>query len=165
MSAPPSRSAAQRVQAATVADIASWLDLVREVEPAFGPMPDFEETLRRKIDQGGALCVRRDDAGAPFVDGGVLLGGAGPDRWIRWLAVRSSARRRGIGRALMCAAFERGGTGATFSLDTFGADNPYGVPARSLYARLGFDARQMVEPGPEGGTRQRFVRPPGSSPR
>jgi hypothetical protein len=38
-------------------DVASWLEIVREVEPLFGPMPDFESTLRRNIGRGTALCV------------------------------------------------------------------------------------------------------------
>jgi hypothetical protein len=34
-----------RVIAATEADVGSWLEIVREVEPLFGPMPDFRTTL------------------------------------------------------------------------------------------------------------------------
>jgi hypothetical protein len=33
---------------ATDADVESWLELVREVEPLFGLMPGFEEILVRK---------------------------------------------------------------------------------------------------------------------
>ena len=76
---------------AATADVASWLELVSEVEPLFGPMPDFETTLLRKIEQRSALCVRSGDLSV--VLGGILLGGHAPCGWIRWLAVRSCARR------------------------------------------------------------------------
>ena len=77
---------------ATTADVASWLEIVCEVEPLFGPMPDFETTLFRKINQRAALCVRSDNQHDPaFVLGGILLGRAPPQVWIRWFAVRSLA--------------------------------------------------------------------------
>src|SRR5690242_16894858 len=47
-----------RVSEATPADVTSWLELAREVEPLFGPMPDFESTIRRNISRGTTLCVR-----------------------------------------------------------------------------------------------------------
>jgi hypothetical protein len=75
---------------AAAADVASWLEIVAEVEPLFGPMPNFETRLLRKIDQGAALCVRAGDSAS--VLGGVLLSAGTPNGWIRWLAVRSSAR-------------------------------------------------------------------------
>jgi GNAT superfamily N-acetyltransferase len=90
---------------ATTADVASWLGIVREVEPLFGPMPDFETTLLRKINQRAALCVRSGDP--VIVLGGVLLGGGVPYGWIRWLAVRSSARGIGIGQCLVEEAVKR----------------------------------------------------------
>jgi len=141
------------VEAATEADIPSWLDLVREVEPLFGPMPMFDRTLKTKIREGDALCVR-DGA---RVLGGVLLGGAAPDNWIRWLAVRRDTRRRGTGAALLQAVLARWPAVCTISLATFGADNVEGRPARALYERFGFEARAMLPRGPEGGTRQLYV--------
>ncbi len=39
---------------ATQADISSWLEIVREVEPLFGPMPDFKVTLLQKIGERAA---------------------------------------------------------------------------------------------------------------
>ncbi len=57
-----------------------WLEPAREVEPLFGPTPDFEVTLRRNISRGTALCVR-DAAGQ--VLGGVLLWAARTQ--ITWL--------------------------------------------------------------------------------
>lgn len=141
------------VEGATEADIPSWLELVGEVEPLFGPMPMFDVTLKTKIREGDALCVREGGR----VVGGVLLGGTAPDNWIRWLAVRREARRRGTGAALIEAVFARWPRACSISLATFGADNPEGRPARRLYERHGFTAREMLPRGPEGGTRQLYV--------
>jgi GNAT superfamily N-acetyltransferase len=128
---------------------------VHEVEPLFGDMSDFESTLRRSMLRGSAVAaVSGDDE---FL-GGMLLGGPTPsDRWIRWLAVRSRRRGRGAGAALVERALAVSLPPCTISLHTFGEDNPGGLAARRLYVRHGFEPRQMVEPGPEGGSRQLFV--------
>lgn len=146
------------VRLATIADIVSWLEIVREVEPLFGPMPQFDVTFKNNVARGTALCA---DDGIGGVAGGLLLGGQAPDHWIRWLAVRRSARGQGIGEALVEEAMARCPAPCTISLATFGADNAQGKPARELYQRLGFLAGEMLARGPEGGTRQRFtlVRP------
>jgi ribosomal protein S18 acetylase RimI-like enzyme len=140
---------------ATDADVGSWLELVREVEPLFGPMPDFEGVLLRKIGQRAAFCVRPDLVGSPRVLGGMLIGGAPMDGWIRWIAVRSSGRGRGVGRCLLEKAIEHFPPPATVSLDTFREENREGRPARRLYERMGF------QPGPlvlvEGRPRQRYI--------
>ena len=143
-----------RAAAAVEADIPSWLTLAREVEPLFGAMPMFDVTIRNAVARDAALCVR-DSAGA--VLGGVLLGGTAPDRWIRWLAVRSTARRQGIGATLILEVLRRWPGPCTISLATFGADNSEGLAARRLYARHGFTPRAMLPRGPEGGTRQLYV--------
>jgi len=142
------------VELATTADIESWLDLAREVQPLFGPMPKFDLTLATKIAEGNALCVRRTAGG---VIGGVLLGGEPPDNWIRWLAVRSSARRNRVGSVLLDAVLCRWPAPCTISLATFGDDNAEGRPARRFYERVGFVAGEMLPRGPEGGTRQRYT--------
>ncbi|MBV9045328.1 MAG: GNAT family N-acetyltransferase [Alphaproteobacteria bacterium] len=141
------------VRAATLDDIPSWLEIVRAVEPLFGPMPLFDVTLKTKIGEGAALCV----AEGARVDGGVLLGGETPEHWIRWLAVRRSARKRGLGTALLTEVLRRRPAPCSISLATFGDDNVEGRPARRLYARFGFEAHEMLPRGPEGGTRQKFV--------
>jgi hypothetical protein len=48
--------------------------------------------------------------------------------------------------------------GELITVDTFGADVPGGLPARRLYESLGFVAAEHLNPGVEGGSRQRFVR-------
>jgi GNAT superfamily N-acetyltransferase len=142
------------VRLATNADIASWLEIVREVEPLFGPMPLFDVTLKSNIARGTALCADNSTGG---VTGGLLLGGEAPDHWIRWLGVRISARTQGVGNALVQEAVARCPRPCTISLATFGADNVQGKPARELYGHLGFVAGEMLPRGPEGGTRQRFT--------
>jgi len=117
-------------------------------------MPDFEATLRRNVDRRSAWCVSDGED----VAGGMLLGGAHPsDRWIRWLAVRGSSRGRGVGAALLEKALWLFPPPCTVSLDTFGEDNPGGSAARRLYRRYDFEPGAMLDPGPEGGSRQRFV--------
>ena len=127
--------------------------LTREVEPLFGPMPMFDVTLRNNIARRSAFCVRD----AHGVRGGVLLGGTAPDNWIRWLAVRGTARRQGIGAALLEEVLRLWPAPCTISLATFGFDNLGGRAARRLYERHGFVPRDMLPRGPEGGTRQLYV--------
>jgi GNAT superfamily N-acetyltransferase len=130
------------------------MDLVREVEPLFGPMPDFDATLRRNIARGSAFCVLHGEQ----VAGGMLVGGPTPrDRWIRWLAVTAADRRHGVGASLVDKALALFAPPCTVSLHTFGDDNPDGTAARRLYLRFGFEPREMADPGPEGGSRQLFV--------
>jgi GNAT superfamily N-acetyltransferase len=136
----------------TRADVPSWLEIAREVEPLFGPMPDFESVLLRNIGRGTALCVR--DASGQVL-GGVLLG-APPHTRISWLAVRASARRRGVGHALVAEVVRRCPPPCEVLVDTFGADSIEGHPARRLYESFGFVPAQILPPGPEGGSRQRF---------
>jgi ribosomal protein S18 acetylase RimI-like enzyme len=140
------------VRDATREDVASWLEIVREVEPLFGPMPGFESVLLRNIGRGTALCAR--DANGQVL-GGVLLR-APPDARITWLAVRASARRRGVGRALVAEALRRCQPPCEVLVDTFGPDNAEGRAARGLYESFGFTPAECLPDGPEGGSRQRF---------
>jgi ribosomal protein S18 acetylase RimI-like enzyme len=137
---------------ATEADIASWLEIVREVEPLFGPMPAFGGTLERTIARAGAWCVRDSD--------GVVLAGmilSPPERsTIDWLAARQSARGHGHGRELVAHALSQFAGAPEVIVDTFGDDNVEGRPARRLYESFGFVAAEELDRGPEGGTRQRF---------
>ena len=137
----------------TSEDVASWLEITREVEPLFGPMPDFESTLRRNISRGTALCVR--DANGQVL-GGVLLRAA-PHTQITWLAVRSSARRRGVGHALVSEALHRYPPPCEVLVDTFGEDNIEGFPARRLYESFGFVPGEYLADDPHGGSRQRLL--------
>lgn len=142
------------VHSAAATDIPSWLEIVRQVEALFGPMPMFDVTLKNGIADKSALCVR---GASGAVVGGLLIGGTKPDHWIRWLAVRRSARGMGTGSALLKAGLDRCLAPCTISVATFGADIKDGEPARRLYERFGFVAGEMLARGPEGGSRQRFT--------
>jgi GNAT superfamily N-acetyltransferase len=143
------------VSEGTQDDVASWLEIAREVGPLFGPMPDIESTLRRNISRGTALCVR--DPGGRVL-GGMLLRAA-PHTQITWLAVRSSARRQGVGHALVAEALRRCPPPCEVLVDTFGEDSIEGYPARRLYESFGFLPSEDLPDGPEGGSRQRFRLP------
>lgn len=140
------------VEEGTREDVASWLEIVREAEHLFGPMPDFESTLLRNISRSTALCVR--DANGQVLGGALLQ--APPRTRITWLAVRASARRKGIGYALVAEALRRCPPPCEVLVDTFGADNIEGRPARRLYESFGFVPAEHLPNGPEGGSRQRY---------
>lgn len=141
-------------------DLPAWRLLAREVEPLFGPMvglPAFEEALARKVARGQALCVREGDgdAGAPLL-GGLLWSSHPPRYQVGWLAVTARVRRQHIGQQLVAAALTWVEPPATIDVETFGDDNPAGLPARHFYQALGFAPAEVAPPGPEGGSRQVF---------
>ncbi|MFF0243106.1 GNAT family N-acetyltransferase [Rhodococcus pyridinivorans] len=88
---------------ATVDDLPSWMQLAAEVEPLFGPMPDFEARVRRAIERRTALVITIGST----VAGAALLSRPNQPHHIYWLAVRSSQRRRGVGHALLAAIVDR----------------------------------------------------------
>ena len=106
----------------------------------------------RNVSRSTALCVR---ARSGQVLGGILLR-AEPHTQITWLAVRSSARRQGVGRALVVEALRRYPPPCEVLVDTFGEDSIEGYPARRLYESFGFLPGEDLPDGPEGGSRQRF---------
>jgi GNAT superfamily N-acetyltransferase len=148
------------VTTATPEDLTAWLVLAGEVEHLFGPMVgdrEFHRALERNVARGTALCARADGAAldAPL-SGALMFSVAGEPLAIRWLAVARSARRRGVGTALLRVMFAgHVAYPCTVEVDTFGADHP-GAAARRFYERLGFAPAEMLEPGPEGGSRQMF---------
>jgi GNAT superfamily N-acetyltransferase len=146
-----------RVRPATLLDLPSWLALAREVEPLFGPMPDIDEHIRRGIARGTALVVETPDGS--FAGAALLSRDTAPHQ-IHWLAVSEHARRRGCGSALLRAILARWHDGRSVEVITFGPDLPGGNPARRLYARHGFTMAGPDEPGPDGGSRERWVRIP-----
>ena len=141
------------VSEGTQDDVASWLEIAREVEPLFGPMPDFESTLRRNISRGTALCVR--DPGGQVL-GGTLLRAA-PHTQITRLAVRSiGSPPGGWGTPWSprhCAGYP---PPCEVLVDTFGEDIIEGYPARRLYESFGFLPGEDLPDGAEGGSRQRL---------
>jgi GNAT superfamily N-acetyltransferase len=149
------------IRAATVGDIQSWLEIVREIEPFAGPMPDFADHIRRGMERGTALVT----SDGPSVIGACLLS---PDQEllapedtpqeIRWIAVRESARRRGAGSALLGAIERRWQTG-DISVVTFTESVVEGRPARRFYESHGFELRGGAPPASDGGARDLYVLP------
>lgn len=133
-------------------DLDSWLSLVPEIESLFGPMPDLETHIRRGIERRTALVVSSGDD----VAGAALLSRDDGPHHIRWLAVRRSQRRQGVGAAIMTAILDRWPAGDV-DVVTFTAQAPDGAPARRLYERFGFIFAAPAGPGPDGGPRDLFV--------
>ena len=132
------------------------MELAKEVEPLFGPMPDFRRYATRGVARGTALVVR---SGEGAVLGAALLSQEFPKRTIRWLAVRKSARRLGVGARLVREILHRWPPPGDIHVVTFGPDVEGGVPARRMYERFGFRPGRHMEPAADGTSRQEFVLP------
>ncbi|WP_341365513.1 GNAT family N-acetyltransferase [Yoonia sp. BS5-3] len=144
-----------QIALAEIHDLPAWSTLASEVVPLFGPMPEFETILERKIEENRAYCAKIKGNGLKFA-GGILLGGAGKKHWIRWLAVSAEFRQFGIGRLLVAAAMENTPQGSDLLVDTFAAGSSGGEAARQLYKSYGFEPIGFVEV--EGMHRERFRR-------
>lgn len=139
-------------RAATVDDLPSWMQLAAEVEPLFGPMPDFEARVRRAIERRTALVIATGNT----VAGAALLSRPNQPHHIHWLAVRGSQRRRGVGHALIAAIVDRWPT-ETIEVVTFTADTAGGAPARRLYESHGFTCVGASDPAPDGSPRDLYI--------
>ena len=143
-----------RAEPAAAEDLTSWLQLAREVEPPFGPMPDFAAHAAQAVERNSGIVVRdRDDA----VLGAALMSHRAGERHVNWLAVRESARRRGVARALLAEILRRWPGPGDVDLVTFGPEVAGGAAARAFYLSAGFMAAEMLPAGPDGRSRQRFV--------
>jgi 8-oxo-dGTP pyrophosphatase MutT (NUDIX family)/GNAT superfamily N-acetyltransferase len=151
-----------KVQDAQEQDVEPWLVLAQEVEPLFGPLvgdPTFRRALDAHVARRTAFCVREGDGptGVPLL-GGLLFSRHPPVHAIGWLAVAGRARRRGIGRALVDHVISLTQEPLDLVAVTFSADDPGGLPARTFYERLGFEAAEETSGGREGERRQVFRR-------
>ncbi|MEW9617735.1 GNAT family N-acetyltransferase [Shinella sp. S4-D37] len=135
-------------------DLKPWMMLATQVVPLFGPMPDFEAVLERKIRQEQAFCARTTNQGSVFI-GGVLIGGTGNEHWIRWLAVLSEHRRLSVGRRLVETAIAAIPANSTIYVDTFAEGSPGAYAANRLYRDCGFEAAELWKTGTV--IRQRYV--------
>lgn len=148
-----------RVTPATRAHFGAFLALAAEVEDWFGPMvdePAFHSAVQGNIARGSALVAVGPQPGAAVVGGLLFSTGRAPDYEIGWLVVAAARRSQGIGEALVAGAVRRWATPpAELTVVTFGPDHP-GARSRRFYERLGFEPAEAVDPGPEGGSRQRF---------
>ena len=144
------------VSLAETNDIASWITLTEQVVPLFGPMPDFEAVLQRKISRQQAFCARSDSDRA--IAGGMLIGGTGCEFWIRWLAVSREHRRCGIGRMLVKIAIANAPAKSVIYVDTFLEGDNGAEAAAGLYESCGFEPAGIWRT--DDGVRQRYSRKP-----
>lgn len=144
------------ISVAVADDLSAFLELAAEVEHLFGPMVDdvdFHDAVRRNIARGTALLAR-DSLGRGA--GGILFSAHHPTYLVGWLVVANQHRSRGLGGALLAEAFRRWvQPSCTIEVVAFGPDHP-GARSRRFYERLGFEAAEQAERGPEGGSRQVF---------
>jgi GNAT superfamily N-acetyltransferase len=94
------------------------------------------------------------------LSGGILFSHHhAPDYTITWLVVSEQRRSEGLGQALLATAFRYWvRPPCEVTVVTFGTDHP-GARSRRFYEQLGFEAAEIVERGPEGGSRQQFRLP------
>lgn len=144
-----------KVTLAEMRTVPAWLSLASKVEPLFGPMPNFDSVVERKILRKQAFYALVDNKSTSFA-GGVLIGGSGNEHWIRWLAVCPDFRKVGVGRSLVEAALQRIPPSSDVFVDTFVAGSSGGEAARHLYKNFGFEPIGSVEI--EGRPRDRFKR-------
>lgn len=146
-----------RVTSATPSHLDAFVGLAAEVEDWFGPMvdePGFHRAVAKNIARGSALVAM--GPGDTVVGGLLFSAGRAQMHEIGWLVVAAARRSQGIGEALVAEAVRRWARPpAELTVVTFGPDHP-GARSRRFYERLGFQPAEVVEPGPEGGSRQRF---------
>ncbi len=134
-----------RVRLGRPEDLASWMDLVREVRENFPGLETGEaleehgRTVLRFMEDGRALCVTEGDEIA-----GVLLFSRRHNQ-ICCLAVRPAYRRRGIASLLMERALEELDGGREVTVSTFREGDPKGAAARAFYGRSGFTEGELTE--------------------
>ena len=131
-----------RVELAGQSDIEPWMKLAQEVIPLFGPMPDFEAVVQRKIVQQQAYCVHSSSLS---LLGAMLVGGTDKEFSIRWLAVSCENRRKGIGRMLVETAILKTRPKAILIVDTFAEGSPGANAAGGLYRACGFEPTELWE--------------------
>jgi GNAT superfamily N-acetyltransferase len=147
------------VRLAEERDFPGFLGLAAQVECWFGPMvedPGFHDIVRKHVRRSTAIVAV---SSGPDLLGGLLFAAKAPTYHVRWLVVSEQSRGTGVGRALMAEAMRRFVRApGTVEVVTFGADHPGASVsgARVFYERLGFVPSEVVDSGPEGGSRQVF---------
>lgn len=137
-----------RIEAIKNCDIVDWLELVREVEPLFGPMigmDGFQEHLALVVEAERAFGIRNDrDALC-----GVIVVSYERNE-IEWLAVASRDRKNGLGEILLQYAFNKLDAQRPITVQTFAEGVPGGQGARKLYRKYGFAEIEPVGLNPAG---------------
>ena len=137
-----------RIEPVKNCDIVDWLELVREVEPLFGPMigmVGFQEHLARVVNEGRAFGIRNDR--------GALCGVAVvsfENNEIEWLAVASRDQQNGFGEKLLQYAINMLDGQRPIAVQTFAEGVPGGAGARQLYRKCGFQEFEPAGLNPAG---------------
>lgn len=129
-------------------DIDDWLELVREVEPLFGPMigtAGFQEHLIAVIGEERAFGIRNDSGKLC----GIIVVSYEKNE-IEWLAVASSDRQNGFGEKLLNHAINKLTAPKPITVQTFDKTVPAGLGARKLYMKCGFQEIEKAGLNPAG---------------
>ena len=133
------------VQFGTLADITSWMKLVKEVKwnfPGLETDEAFEEhkkTVMNFISQKRALCVKEQGEVV-----GVLLFSR-KYNMICCLAVKPEFRNRGIASMLIKKAFNELDSDKDIVVSTFREGDDKGAAARAFYKKFGFVEGELIE--------------------
>lgn len=129
-------------------DIDSWLELVKEVEPLFGPMigtPGFCEALTEVIQEQRAYCIKANDG---ILYGAIVINHKNNE--IEWFAVSKKKRRMGYGTALLRFAINKLDNKRPITVQTFDNTVIEGSSARKLYVAMGFQELEEAGFNPAG---------------
>lgn len=133
------------VQFGNLADITSWMKLVKEVKwnfPGLETDEAFEEhkkTVMKFISQKRALCVKKQGEVV-----GVLLFSR-KYNMICCLAVKPEFRNRGIASMLIKKAFNELDSDKDIVVSTFREGDDKGAAARAFYKKFGFVEGEQIE--------------------
>ena len=133
------------VQFGEQADIASWINLVKEVKREFpgleteDAIESHKNTVIEFISQKQALCVKEHNKVV-----GVLLFSR-KNNMICCMAVKPVYRRRGIASMLMKKALSELDCDKDVIVSTFREGDSRGAAARAFYKRFGFVEGELIE--------------------
>ena len=137
-----------RIEPVKNCDIVDWLELVREVEPLFGPMigtDGFQEHLAMVVEAERAFGVRND---RDELSGVIVV--SHEKNEIEWLAVASRDQQNGFGEKLLQYAINQLDGQRPIVVRTFAEGVPTGMGARKLYRKCGFDESESAGLNPAG---------------
>lgn len=137
-----------RIEPIKPCDIIEWLELVREVEPLFGPMVEttgFQEHLAMVVGEERAFGIRND---CGELCGAIVV--SYEKNEIEWLAVASRERKNGFGEKLLQYAINQLDAQRPIFVQTFAEGVPGGAGARKLYRKYGFEEIEPAGLNPAG---------------
>lgn len=141
----PNGAKPAEVQYGQRSELASWMDLVREVRGNFPgleseeALAEHEDTVVRFMSQNRALCVKDREQVV-----GVLLFSR-KHNMICCMAVKPGYRRRGIASMLMKQALRELDPNRDVVVSTFREGDEAGVAARAFYRTFGFTEGELTE--------------------